>query len=143
MNNQNKVRILIEKSDGHKQHYWVNRSNLPKYVLRTGQTFKPRRLQPKKVPLTMGRVTTAINYVNRKEYYSYVRQVWYLTEPQARVMVDFVKIELIKGLEKHLGYPQSEWWFTDTPSSAVEEVSFDPSLIGQVREDSEYVGGSA
>lgn len=134
--------MQITRKDGRTQGYWVKNENVKNYNYKVkGKGFLPRKRQPP-IPLTMWRVTAGINYVNRKEYYSFVKQSWFLTETRARLQEDFIKIDVVKGLEKHLGYAQSEWWFTDTPSSAVEEVPFDRSLIGRSRMDSEYVGGN-
>ena len=94
-------------------------------------------------PKLMWRLTVAINYVVRKEYYSYKVQAWATNKEKLQEKEDELVKKCIEGVEKYLGYKKKDWWttlggyFTGKPSISYQQVIYDERLIDEIEEKME------
>ena len=97
----------------------------------------------------MYRISLAINYVIHGEYLSYRIQSW---STKKDFDTEALKEQLIRGLEKELGYSEANWW-SDTKEAwyiddlegwkmGIEQptkVTYDKTLIGKIEEENEPI----
>lgn len=106
---------------------------------RTVATLVEKKPLPPERSKLMYRLTIALNYTNRNEYYSYTVQVYSDNKSELEKEVEDVREDVWKWVEKKLKYPRTEFWFADVPNASIQEMPYDSSLIGKRIENDEYI----
>lgn len=87
------------------------------------------------------RQTLAINYVVRNTYYSVVLQAWSKSEKALRDSEGAHKEELVRELERIVGWRRENWWFVHQIGIGYQMVPYDKFLDGRKEIRNERRGG--
>lgn len=108
------------------------------YKLIPAKPHRPRwaeRIAKKRVrlylPPMLERYTTAINFPLHQKYYGAICQAWVINTIKDKYKEDIETIcndNLRDYLERWLGYPEKEWWFSYQIGDGWESVPYDENL---------------
>jgi hypothetical protein len=98
---------------------------------------KPPEKPPEK-PQMMWRYTVAINYVWQHKYYAVRGQTWVMSPEQITPkVIDALKEAVLQKVEQLTGYPRANWWFVWQIADGIQQVPYDPELIGKTEVEDE------
>lgn len=148
-------KLWVFRKDGFRQRYRTSRRKLKargfKYNRRSKTWDRPPTKLPKpvakerekdfKTGVGLVRQTLAINYVVRNTYYSIVLQAWSKSEKALRSSEGAHKEELVRELERVVGWRRDEWWFVYQIGIGYQVVPYDKFLDGRKEIRNERRGG--
>lgn len=69
------------------------------------------------------RASVGLNFVIKGKYFGAIIQEWFDSEEEAWLAIDRLKEDLIRMVERYVGYPEGEWWFSTIIGEGVQEVN--------------------